>query len=560
MVPVTVRQAGSDSTAPPTAPDLPRPAARLPKRAVPVMDNRPDATHLGEVSFAALFDESPAAALMVRAGVVLAANRSALALFGYTEPWQAVGAAFGDHLAASERARFRRRLLARPVAPAAPRSFDTVGRRRDGSEFPMETLIGRITPSDGPAHLIYLADLTDRRQSEARRAATESQLRQSAKMEAVGQLAGGIAHDFNNLMTVVRGYADLVLEAPELSRGSRDDLQAVRDAADRASALTRQLLAFSRQQVLQPRLVSMNAVANSVVPMLRRLLGEDITFEFLPGAGLGAIRADPGQLEQVVMNLAINARDAMPAGGRLTIETTEAVHDPPYLRAHAEATPGRYVVLAVSDTGIGMDEATRQRIFEPFFTTKEIGKGTGLGLATVHGIVKQSGGHVEVYSEPGHGSVFKVYLPRIEPLGPAIQASRHARPVAHPARVTSSTILLVEDERQVRSLMTTLLARCGYRVLEAGSPQRALDIAAREPGIDLVVSDVVLPGMTGPEMVARLLESHPALRVVYSSGYTERAVKGSDLVAGGAAFLPKPFTPDELARVVEATLAPAEIG
>ncbi|HVA86380.1 MAG TPA: ATP-binding protein, partial [Candidatus Saccharimonadales bacterium] len=438
---------------------------------------------------------------------------------------------------------------------AGPHSYDTIGRRRDGTEFPMELLIGTIAPSDGPAVLIYLADLTERRRSEAQRKLQEAQLRQTAKMEAVGQLAGGIAHDFNNLMTIVHGYTDLLLEEPDLSAETRTDLHAIRDAAERASVLTRQLLAFSRQQLLQPRLVLINEIVAPLVPMLQRLLGEEIELAFLAGDDLGAVRVDPSQLEQVVMNLAINARDAMPSGGRLTLETAEVNLDAAYVGAHAEATPGRYVVLAVSDTGIGMDEATRQRIFEPFFTTKDVGKGTGLGLATVYGIVKQSEGHVTVYSEPGHGSVFKVYLPSVDaPPSPGLTERRLV--VLPPEQPTSQTILLVEDETAVRALMKIVLTRRGYRVLDASSPQAALKIAERGAArIDLVVTDVVMPGMTGPKMVRRLLALRPTLRVLYSSGYTERAIKGKDLVGAGATFLAKPFTPDELGRAVGEALA-----
>jgi two-component system cell cycle sensor histidine kinase/response regulator CckA len=403
-----------------------------------------------------------------------------------------------------------------------------------------------IRADNGPIIAMFALsrDITELKRS-------ETQVRQAAKMEAVGQLAGGIAHDFNNLMTIVRGYTDLVLAEPATSGDVRDDLSEVRNAADRATLLTQQLLAFSRQQVLQPKLVDINAIVAPFVPMLRRLIGETIEVEFVPGTEVPAVRVDPTQLEQVVMNLAINARDAMPLGGRLILETSQVTFDGSTVEAPA---PGTFVVLAVSDTGVGMDEATRQRIFEPFFTTKEVGRGTGLGLATVYGIVSQSGGHVSVYSEGGHGSVFKVYLPGVTAASTS-SPDLPESPLASPALV-SALILLVEDEPAVRALMKTVLTRRGYRVIEAATPEAALWIAQNDtPAIDLLLTDVVMPGMTGPEMARRLLAWYPSLRVMYSSGYTERAVRSEDLIATGATFLAKPFTADQLRRAVGQALA-----
>jgi two-component system cell cycle sensor histidine kinase/response regulator CckA len=386
----------------------------------------------------------------------------------------------------------------------------------------------------------------------AERKRLETQLLQAQKMEAIGRLAGGIAHDFNNLLTAILGYADLMLTDLAAAAPLRQEIQAIQLAGERAAALTRQLLAFSRQQVLQPELLDLNTIVVILSQLLRRLIGEDIELITLLGPDLGWVKADPGQIEQVVLNLAINARDAMPHGGTVTIETANVELDANYARQHVGVKAGSYVLLAISDTGLGMDAETQSRIFEPFFTTKELGKGTGLGLAMVHGIVYQSGGHIGVYSEVGHGTTFKIYLPRAE------ERETVARPQPARARAPtgSETILLVEDDPSVRELAHTLLRRYGYAVLEAANGAAALELAQHYLGpIDLVITDVVMPGgLSGPQLVQQLVAQRPRLKVLYMSGYTDNAIVHHGVLDSDLAFLQKPFTPEVLARKVREVL------
>jgi len=380
----------------------------------------------------------------------------------------------------------------------------------------------------------------------------EDQLRQSQKIEAVGQLAGGVAHDFNNLLGVITGYADLLLKDVGPQHPGARRVHEIRKAADRATGLTRQLLAFSRKQVLQPRVLDLNAVVGDMEKMLGRLIGENIQVIAKFGTELGRVKADPGQIEQVIMNLAVNARDAMPRGGKLILETTNTELGENYLPTHPGAKPGRYVLLAVSDTGHGIDAVTLPRIFEPFFTTKEQGKGTGLGLSTVYGIVKQSGGYIMVYSEPGHGSTFKVYLPRVDEEAEAPGAGEVA---AQPVARASETILLVEDEKSLREMVREILEEGGYTVLQGGSPEEALAAARSHPGpIHLMVTDVVMPRMGGRDLAAELATLRPGLRVLYMSGYTDNAIVHQGVLDAGTHFLQKPFTADALFRKVRAVL------
>src|SRR5438874_2301315 len=383
----------------------------------------------------------------------------------------------------------------------------------------------------------------ERKRAEEALRRSEEQLRQAQKMEAVGRLAGGIAHDFNNLLTVITSYGDLLLEdlAPDDPR--RDDVDQIRKAAEGAAALTRQLLAFSRQQVLEPKVLDLRAILAGTEKLLRRLIGADVHLATSLAPDLGAVKADPGQLEQIIINLAVNARDAMPGGGRLTIEATGM--------EEVEGRPGRWVMLAVSDTGNGMDEQTKARIFEPFFTTKESGKGTGLGLATVYGIVKQAGGFIWVDSEPGGGTTFKVYLPRVdEPAEPA-----DARPAPAEVRGGTETVLVVEDAASVRMVTRQVLERHGYTILEAPNGDTALRLAAKHHGpIDLLLTDVVMPGLSGRQLAEQLVRLRPSMKVLYVSGYGENAVVHHGILESGVAYLQKPFTPETLARRVRDTL------
>jgi len=380
---------------------------------------------------------------------------------------------------------------------------------------------------------------------------TQDQLTQARKMEAVGRLAGGIAHDFNNLLTVMTGRSQLLLRRLTTADPVRSEIELIEKTANRAADLTRQLLAFSRKQILQPAVMNLNTAVATMSEMLRRMIGEDVLLLTALDPALGWVQADPSQIEQIVINLAVNARDAMPKGGRLTLETANVELEGSYARAHVGAHPGPHVMLAVSDTGVGMDADTRTRIFEPFFTTKGPGKGTGLGLATVYGIVKQSGGHICVYSELGQGTAFKIYLPRVD---------RAADPVpggllAHVAQ-GRETILLVEDEGAVRELARDILEANGYAVLEARHGDEALAICERhsEP-IHLMLTDVVMPGMNGRELAERLARLRPETKVLYMSGYTDNAIVLHGVLNGRAVFLQKPFTPDALARKVREVLS-----
>jgi len=384
-----------------------------------------------------------------------------------------------------------------------------------------------------------------------KRASLEDQLRQSQKLEAIGRLAGGIAHDFNNILTAIMGYGALLQAGFDERDPRRQEVEEIKKAVRRASSLIQQLLAFSRRQVLQLRVLDLNAVVLNIQQLLQRLIGEDIELIIRPTPALGRVKADPGQIEQVLMNLALNARDAMPQGGKLTIETVNVMIDETFARRYLVSQPGPYVMLSVSDTGMGMDAETQAHIFEPFFTTKEQGKGTGLGLATVYGIVKQSGGSIFVYSEPEKGAICKIYLPRVdEPL-------THldvVKAVIEPLRGTE-TILLVEDEESVRELVRKVLQRNGYTILEAADGEEAVEICQKHDGeIHLLVTDVVMPRMSGREVAETLMVSRPKTKVLYMSGYTDDAIVRHGVLDSMTAFLQKPFTPETLMRKVRDVL------
>lgn len=387
-------------------------------------------------------------------------------------------------------------------------------------------------------------DITERK-------SLEEQLRRAQKMEAVGRLAGGIAHDFNNLLTIIIGYSEILLASSKIDGDQRSKIQELKKAGERAAQLTRQLLAFSRKQVMAPKVLDLNHLLENLRKMIGRLIGEDIEFATIPFTPLGKVKADPGQVEQIVMNLVVNARDAMPEGGRLTIETANVEFDEQYCRSHLPSVPGQYVMIAVSDTGTGMTPETQKHIFEPFFTTKEIGKGTGLGLATAYGIVKQSGGFIWVYSEKGVGSSFKVYFPRIpEQDEPPLEI----RPEPENLK-GSETILVAEDEVALRTLIHETLTRYGYSVLEAGDGEAALGVCGsyRHP-IHLLISDVVMPKISGRELAKRITTARPGTKVLFVSGYTDDAIIHHGVIDSNEAFLQKPFSPASLARKVRLVL------
>jgi signal transduction histidine kinase/ActR/RegA family two-component response regulator len=384
-------------------------------------------------------------------------------------------------------------------------------------------------------------DITDRRE-------LEDQLRQAQKMEAIGSLAGGIAHDFNNILSVILTYAEMTLGDLQTGDPMRDDLQEIKDAGLRAADLTRQLLAFSRRQILQPKVIDLNLILARMEKMLRRLIGEDIELTVIPSSSAASVNVDPGQMEQVIMNLAVNARDAMQDGGKLTIAVEAKVLDATCALEHG-SRPGPHVMLAVTDTGVGMDAATQAHIFEPFFTTKEQGKGTGLGLSMVFGIVRQSGGSIRVRSEPQHGTSFEVYLPQVA-ADVAEQEQQPQRPALH----GSETVLLVEDDEMVRKVARAVLERHGYHVLEAHSGGDALVICEQNPDVDLLLTDIVMPRMSGAQLATRLTQARPDLKVLFMSGYTDDTVLLHGVLHAQVAFLQKPFTPQALLTRVRETL------
>ncbi len=418
-------------------------------------------------------------------------------------------------------------------------------RQKDGRLIEVEVVSHELTYGGRPVRLVVARDVTERD-------LLEQQLRQAQKMEAVGRLAGGVAHDFNNLLMVIKGHTELLLGSLAASEHAVRKIEQIDRAADRAVTLTRQLLAFSRMQVLQPRAMSLNEVVEEMGKLLPRLIGEDIELNIRTQADLGMIRADASQIEQIIMNLAVNARDAMPGGGRLIIETANAELDASYNAKHPIVPAGRYVLLAVTDTGTGMDEKTKAHIFEPFFTTKEKGKGTGLGLATVYGVVKQSGGFVWVYSELGKGTTFKIYLPRVDQ--PLDQGSVGQNPAEAPRG--TETVLLAEDEQDVREIAREFLESCGYTVIEACDGKEALHLAELHAGgIDLLLTDMVMPGMTGQELASSLRTLRSVHRVIYMTGYTEHGTSQIPENDPSSRLLTKPFSRSVLLRTVRELLA-----
>jgi two-component system, cell cycle sensor histidine kinase and response regulator CckA len=468
----------------------------------------------------------------------LAANAAACSLYGYSpEEFRAMA------IAEIQRPEDARRFAEELRAPQRPASGAWRHRARDGHIVDVEIAVRDIEFDGRKAELATLMDIGGRRR-------LEDQLRQAQKMEAVGMLAGGIAHDFNNLLTIIAGYSQLILNSLDEDDPNRQPAEQIMKAGERAAALTRQLLAFSRSQVLQPKVLDLNKLVTSLNAMLQRLIGEDIDLRLALQPDLGRVNADPGQVEQVLMNLVVNSRDAMPKGGSLAIETSNILLDQPYPIRHLTLQPGWYVRLTVKDTGSGMDAATRARLFEPFFTTKGSGKGTGLGLSTVFSIVRKSGGNVDVHSEPGRGTAFQVYLPRIDEPASVEPEDRKTR-----AAAGTETILLAEDDETVRVLVRETLEREGYKVLDAADPVEARRLAERFQGaIDLLITDVVMPKVSGRELAEALSRQRPAMKILYMSGYTDSAIVNTGVLQKEVAFLQKPFTPAALAGKVREVL------
>jgi PAS domain S-box-containing protein len=486
-------------------------------------------------------------------GKILDANPAFLELLGHTSTGELVG----QHIFGLYADNDKWFDLADFLRSSEPFKGLTAEWKRKDNTTTVVRVSGRSVANGGEGLVfeLFAEDVTERR-------ALEQQLRQSQKMEAIGRLAGGIAHDFNNLLMVISGYSEFLLERLGAEPHLRGPAQEIASAAERASSLTRQLLAFSRKQMLAPRIVNLNDVATENIKMLTRMIGEDVDLVMVPSPNLWPVRADAGQIEQVIMNLAVNARDAMPSGGKLTIETSNVTLDDDYARFHAPLRPGDYVMVAISDTGAGMDNETQSHIFEPFFTTKGT-KGTGLGLSTVYGIVKQSGGYIWVYSEVGRGTTFKIYLPRVASTGEA--AAQVATPVEYrKVEPGTETILLVEDEANLRYLARQYLEKQGYKVIEAADGAVAMQIAvAHEAMIHLLLTDVIMPGMNGRELAQRISEIRPNVKVLYMSGYTENVIGHNGMLDAGIRLLQKPFNLRDLKRIVrevlDATPTPSEV-
>jgi two-component system cell cycle sensor histidine kinase/response regulator CckA len=500
-----------------------------------------------DAKYRGLLEAAPDAMVVVnQAGDIVLLNLQAEKQFGYRRD-ELVGQPVTNIIPEG----FAERLIADDLRSAADALAQQIGtgielaaRRKDGTEFPIEIMLSPLESAEGILVTAAIRDISVRKDA-------ENQLLQAQKLESIGRLAGGIAHDFNNMLFAIHGYAELLTQDLARANRSRFDpdsallsVQAISDAAERAATLTGQLLAFSRQQVVTVKVLDINEAVTTIEPMLNQLIGDNMGLTVKLDPAAGHIRADAGQIDQIIVNLVVNARDAMPDGGTVTIETGNVSFDERYTMEHFDALPGPYVLLAVSDTGTGMDRATREHIFEPFFTTKEVGRGTGLGLATTYGIVHQAGGHVWLYSEPGHGSIFKLYFPRVD----AAVEERPLVPVTSTAGV--GTALVVEDEPAVRDMTTQLLQRAGYDVLAVADGIEAIAAARLAERLDVLVTDVVMPNLSGVELAEQMMDRYPLIGVVLLSGYTAETLDLERVTAGGATFVSKPISSNQLLQAV----------
>jgi len=492
-----------------------------------------------EERFRQVYDEAPVGYHELdREGRITRVNRTELEMLGYTVE-DLLGHPVWEFIVEEEKTR---RVITSKIAGdvSYQEPLQCTYRRKDGTTLPVliEDRVNRDEQGQITVIRSMIQDITERKQAEEELQKREEQLRLRQRVEAIGRLAGGVAHDFNNLLMTIKGCSEILLSKLDQQDSRREEVEEICKAAERATSLTRQLLAFGRRQVLQPQVLDLNEIVANINRMLQRLIGEDIQLHTVLDQELWPVKVDPGQIEQVIMNLVVNARDAMPGGGKLTIETANVFLDEDYARRHVSVKPGLWVMLAVTDSGSGMDEETLSHLFEPFFTTKEKGEGTGLGLSTVYGIVKQSGGNIWAYSELGRGTTFKVYLPWAEE---AVETYK-PKPVPAAPPGGSETILLVEDEEAVRTMVSKILQNKGYTVLEAHHGNEALRVSQRHRGpIHLVVTDVVMPQMSGRELAERLKRVYPKIRVLFMSGYPDRAIVHHGVLGAGTAFLQKPF-------------------
>ena len=506
---------------------------------------------VSESRYRSLFDGVPIGLYRTTAaGEIIDANPALVEMLGYLD-WESLSKVnVADTYIDPEEQKMWQPLMEQE---GIVRNFQKQLQHRDGTVIWVEENARAVCDAEGRV-LFYegsFQDITERKRAEEEMAALQEQLRQSQKMESIGRLAGGIAHDFNNLLTIIKGYSQLSLI--ELKEGDplKENIEEVKKATDRAADLIRQLLAFSRRQVMEMRVLDLNILLQNLDKMLRRVIGEDIELVTLLAEDLGRVKTDPGQIEQVILNLAVNARDAMPSGGKLTIETANVELDETYARRHVAVTPGRYVMLAVSDTGVGMTPEVRDRVFEPFFTTKEKGKGTGLGLSTVYGIVKQSEGNIWIYSEPGHGTTFKIYLPQVEELLEEVKE----KVVEEELPRGSETVLVVEDEEEVRKVAARILRGQGYKVLEASNGADTLMICKEQKErFHLILTDVVMPQMSGRQLVEQLRQVYQNFKVLYMSGYTDNTIVHHGVLERGINYIQKPFTMDALVGKVREVL------